>query len=134
MSFNPGKDWTKESDELYIHKSGTRIGKLAYQGTPGWYIMPVDLDSPVIPFPATDDGRDKAFETFAKGLPKKKVVKKKETKKGKPIKLGKRGADDEEVSEEPGEEPAAAAEPAEDADADADDEDEDEDDEEEAGD
>ncbi len=138
MSFNPGKDWSKESDDLFIHKTGTRIAKTSYQGTPGWYIMPVDLDSPVVPFPATEEGRDKAFETYAKGLPKKKKKKVEPKKGGKPIKLGKRGGDDDEVSEEPGEEPAVAvdpaAEPAEAVDADEDDEDEDEDDEKEPAD
>ena len=135
MSFNPGKDWSKESDELYIHKTGTRIAKTSYQGTPGWYIMPVDLDTPVVPFAATDDGRDKAFETFSKGLPKKKKKKVEPKKGGKPIKLGKRGGDEEEVSEEPGEEPAEPAEPAAEpveapeVDEDADDEDEEEEDE-----
>ncbi len=70
MGFNPGKRWEKESESLYIHESGARISKSAYRGQDGWWVFPVDLDAPPLQFPATEAGRDEAFATFEKGLPK----------------------------------------------------------------
>jgi len=106
VSFNPPKDWSKESADLYIHKSGVRITKMTYQGQEGWYIVPVDLDAPVVPFAATDEGREKAFAAVAGGLAKiNKAAKKAEQKKVKEIKLPKRG---EEEEGEPGEGDAEA--------------------------
>jgi hypothetical protein len=132
MSFNPGKEWSKESDELFIHKSGTRIAKTTYQGAQGWFLMPVDLDVPVMPFPATEAGREQAFEAFAKGALKKKPAKKveeKKGKKGKPIKL--KGTEDDENDPDAEPAPAKDDEAPPEADDDAEKDDEDEEDEEE---
>jgi hypothetical protein len=77
MAFATPKDWTKESDGLYIHENGTRISKGTYQHREGWFLMSTDLDVPVLEFPATDAGREQAFAAFEKGLlkaPKKKTA------------------------------------------------------------
>jgi hypothetical protein len=63
-----GKDWIRESDDLYLHESGARIVRTKYQGKEGWFLMPSDLTQTVQQFPATDDGRAQAFETFEKSL------------------------------------------------------------------
>jgi len=67
MGFATPRDWSKESDTLYIHDNGTRIAKTTYQHKDGWFLMPVDLDLPVLEFPATDAGREQAFEAYEKG-------------------------------------------------------------------
>jgi len=109
MSFSVPKGWERDSDKLYIHNSGVRIQLMTYRQKEGWYLVPVDLDQPVVEFEPTPEGRDKAFEAFAKGAVSTKAVKKKATapakpKKGKPIAVPK----EDEAAE--GEEPAAAAE------------------------
>lgn len=70
--FSPGKDWSKETEDLYIHKSGTRIAKTTYRGKLGWWLMPLDLDEPAVEFAPTDEGRAEAFEAHAKGPSKRK--------------------------------------------------------------
>lgn len=126
MGFDPGKGWDKESEELFIHDSGTRISKTTYRGKLGWWVLPVDLDAPPMEFAATDAGRAEAFAAFSKGIPKPKPKPKKAEAKV----AAKGGEDDEEEGahgrrggddEEPG-----PAEPAEEAAADDDEEDEEE--------
>ena len=84
MASGTPKGWDKDSDKLFIHESGVRIQRMAYKGKEGWFIVPVDLDQPVVEFEPTPEGRDKAFESFAKGAipakPKKKPVEKKPAK------------------------------------------------------
>jgi hypothetical protein len=63
------KGWEKDSDKLYIHESGVRVQRMVYKGKDGWYLVPLDLDLPCVEFEATNEGRDKAFEQFEKGLP-----------------------------------------------------------------
>ena len=71
------KGWEKDSDKLFIHETGIRIQRMTYKGKDGWFLVPVDLDAAVVEFEPTPEGRDKAFEAFAKGA---LVVKPKKTK------------------------------------------------------
>lgn len=75
MSSESASGWTKEADDLFIHTSGARIAKTTYQQKEGWFLMPADLDAPVLEFPPTEEGRAQAFETFAKGIPSRKKAK-----------------------------------------------------------
>lgn len=97
MSFTLPKDWEKESDDLYVHKTLVRIQRTTFRQQEGWFLIPVDIKEEVVPFESTDEGRDKAFEHFgqnmatgktrastagktkaAKKTPRKKATKKKE--------------------------------------------------------
>lgn len=60
--------WTRESDELFLHASGSRIVRTTYQGKAGWFLMPADLTRPVQQFPPTESGREKAFAAFERLL------------------------------------------------------------------
>jgi hypothetical protein len=77
MASGVPKGWEKDSDKLFIHETGIRIARMTYKGKDGWYLVPVDLDAAVLEFEPTPEGRDKAFEAFAKGA---LVVKPKKTK------------------------------------------------------
>ncbi len=77
MASGVPKGWDKESDKLFIHETGVRIARQTYKGKDGWYLIPVDLDAVVVEFEPTPEGRDKAFEAFAKGA---LVTKPKKTK------------------------------------------------------
>ena len=83
MSPSVPKGWDKESDTLFIHTTGVRIQRMAYKGKDGWYLVPIDLDQPVVEFEPTPEGRDKAFESFAKGALETKPRKTKAAAKGK---------------------------------------------------
>jgi hypothetical protein len=67
MASGVPKGWEKDSDKLFIHETGIRIARMTYKGKDGWYLVPVDLDAVVVEFEPTPEGRDKAFEAFAKG-------------------------------------------------------------------
>jgi hypothetical protein len=89
MASGVPKGWDKESEKLFIHETGVRIARQTYKGKDGWYLIPVDLDAVVVEFDPTPEGRDKAFEAFAKGAlvtkPKKtKTVTKKAAAKAPP--------------------------------------------------
>ena len=71
-----GKDWDRESADLFIHDSGARISKTTYRGKMAWWFFPASLDSPAVEYAPTDEGRDEAFATSAKGLPKTKPKRK----------------------------------------------------------
>src|SRR5882672_728577 len=75
MASGVPKGWDKESDKLFIHETGVRIGRQTYKGKDGWYLIPVDLGTPVLEFEPTPEGRDKAFEAFGKGVLVTKVKK-----------------------------------------------------------
>jgi len=77
MASGVPKGWEKDSDKLFIHETGIRIQRMTYKGKDGWFLVPVDLDAAVVEFEPTNEGRDKAFEAFAKGA---LVVKPKKTK------------------------------------------------------
>src|SRR5579859_2568116 len=77
MASGVPKGWEKDSDKLFIHETGVRIARQTYKGKDGWYLIPVDLDAAVLEFEPTPEGRDKAFEAFAKGV---LVTKPKKTK------------------------------------------------------
>ena len=77
MASGVPKGWEKDSDKLFIHETGIRIARMTYKGKDGWFLVPVDLDAVVLEFEPTPEGRDKAFEAFAKGA---LVVKPKKTK------------------------------------------------------
>jgi hypothetical protein len=67
MASGVPKGWEKDSDKLFIHDTGIRIQRMTYKGKDGWFLVPVDLDAAVVEFEPTPEGRDKAFEAFAKG-------------------------------------------------------------------
>src|ERR1041384_7139999 len=77
MASGVPKGWDKDSDKLFIHETGVRIQRMTYKGKDGWCLVPVDLDAAVVEFEPTPEGRDKAFESFAKGA---LVIKPKKTK------------------------------------------------------
>ena len=77
MASGVPKGWEKDSDKLFIHETGIRIARMTYKGKDGWFLVPVDLDAAVLEFEPTPEGRDKAFEAFAKGA---LVTKPKKTK------------------------------------------------------
>jgi len=77
MASGVPKGWEKDSDKLFIHETGIRIARMTYKGKDGWFLVPVDLDAVVLEFEPTPEGRDKAFEAFAKGA---LVIKPKKTK------------------------------------------------------
>jgi hypothetical protein len=81
MASGVPKGWDKDSDKLFIHETGVRIARQTYKGKDGWYLIPVDLDAAVLEFEPTPEGRDKAFEAFAKGVLVTKPKKAKATKK-----------------------------------------------------
>jgi hypothetical protein len=99
MSFTTPKGWEKDSDKLFIHSTGVRIQLMTYRQKEGWYLVPTDLDQPVVEFEPTPEGRTKAFDSFAAGAldtkPKRKKSEAAETKKKKkavaPAKAGEEG-------------------------------------------
>ena len=104
MSFSPPKGWERDSDKLYIHETGVRIQLMPYRQKDGWYIVPIDLDQPVVEFEPTPEGRTKAFEAFAAGLleakPKRKKVETPEAKKKKADKAAAKAKEEEEEEAE----------------------------------
>jgi hypothetical protein len=117
MASGVPKGWEKDSDKLFIHETGVRIARQTYKGKDGWYLIPVDLDAAVLEFEPTPEGRDKAFEAFAKGVlvTKPKKAKAAPTKKaaakaapkaeeGEEVKAEKEGEDDDEDEDDEKEE------------------------------
>lgn len=96
------KGWDKESADLYIHETGARISRTAYRGKMAWWFFPVSLDVPAVEHAATDEGREQAFATSEKELPKFRAKPKK-----KAIVAKKKKAADEDGERGPG---GAAAE------------------------
>lgn len=78
---NLAKGWERESADLFIHESGARIQKSSYRGKMAWWFFPVSLDLPAVEHAPTDEGRDEAFATSAKQLPKMKTRAKAKAKK-----------------------------------------------------
>ena len=70
------KDWDRESADLFIHSSGARIARTTYRGKMAWWFFPASLDVPAVEYAATDAGRDEAFATSAKELPKSRTKRK----------------------------------------------------------
>ena len=97
MASGVPKGWEKDSDKLFIHETGIRIARMTYKGKDGWFLVPVDLDAAVLEFEPTPEGRDKAFEAFAKGA---LVVKPKKTKATTTKKAAAKAAPKEEEGEE----------------------------------
>jgi hypothetical protein len=96
MASGVPKGWEKDSDKLFIHETGIRIARMTYKGKDGWYLVPVDLDAAVLEFEPTPEGRDKAFEAFAKGA---LVTKPKKTKATSTKKAAKPAPKEEEAEE-----------------------------------
>lgn len=71
------KGWDKESADLFIHETGARISRTAYRGKMAWWFFPVSLDVPAVEHAATDEGREQAFATSEKELPKYRAKPKK---------------------------------------------------------
>ena len=115
MASGVPKGWDKDSDKLFIHETGIRIARMTYKGKDGWYLVPVDLDAVVVEFEPTPEGRDQAFEAFAKGalVIKPKKTKAPSTKKA-PAKPAPKGEDeekdDDDDDDDDGEKPEAADE------------------------
>lgn len=120
MASGVPKGWEKDSDKLFIHETGVRIARQTYKGKDGWYLIPVDLDAAVVEFDPTPEGRDKAFEAFAKGA---LVTKPKKTKAASTKKTAKAAAKTED-----GEDAKDGKDKDKDKDKDEDDDDEDDDD------
>ena len=101
MASSVPKGWEKDSDKLFIHETGIRIARMMYKGKDGWFLVPVDLDAIVLEFEPTPEGRDKAFEAFAKGalVTKPKKAKPASTKKA-AAKAPPKGEDAEEGKDE----------------------------------
>ena len=97
MASGVPKGWEKDSDKLFIHETGIRIARMTYKGKEGWFLVPVDLDAAVLEFEPTPEGRDKAFEAFAKGA---LATKPKKTKAATTKKAAAKPAPKEEESEE----------------------------------
>ncbi|HKS15963.1 MAG TPA: hypothetical protein VJU16_01550 [Planctomycetota bacterium] len=70
------KDWDRESADLFIHSSGARIARTTYRGKMAWWFFPASLDVPAVEYAATDAGRDEAFATSGKELPKARIKRK----------------------------------------------------------
>ena len=70
------KDWDRESADLFIHTSGARITRASYRGKLAWWYFPASLDAPAVEHASTDEGREEAFATSAKELPKSKPKRK----------------------------------------------------------
>lgn len=100
MSPSIPKGWDKESDTLFIHSTGVRIQRMAYKGKDGWYLVPIDLDQPVVEFEPTPEGREKAFESFAKGSLETKPRKAKTAAKGKAVPPAAEEAEEEDDKED----------------------------------
>jgi hypothetical protein len=96
------KGWEKDSDKLFIHETGIRIARMTYKGKEGWFLVPVDLDAAVLEFEPTPEGRDKAFEAFAKGalVTKPKKTKSTSTKKAAAAKAAPKEEESEEKEKE----------------------------------
>jgi hypothetical protein len=129
MSSATPKGWEKDSDKLFIHNSGVRIQLMTYRQKEGWYLVPTDLDQPVVEFEPTPEGRQKAFEAFAAGVldskPKRKKSEASEAaakKKKKPVVK----SEEESEEEEGGEKESKEKEAEKDADDDDDEEEEEE--------
>jgi hypothetical protein len=97
MASGVPKGWEKDSDKLFIHETGIRIARMTYKGKEGWFLVPVDLDAAVLEFEPTPEGRDKAFEAFAKGA---LATKPKKTKAATTKKAAAKPAPKEEETEE----------------------------------
>ena len=108
MGFTLPKGWDKDSDKLFIHTTGVRIQRMSYRQKEGWYLVPVDLDQPVVEFDPTPEGRDKAFEAYAKGalgpVKTKKTTKTKTKTKAKASEPEKDDDEKEKEKEKEGEE------------------------------
>ena len=64
------KGWDRESADLFIHETGARISRTSYRGKLAWWFFPVSLDVPAVEHAPTDEGREQAFATSEKELPK----------------------------------------------------------------
>jgi hypothetical protein len=103
------KGWEKDSDKLFVHETGVRIQRMVYRGKDGWYLVPLDLDATCIEFEPTNEGRDKAFEAFAKGTGQEKPKKAKPASK-KAAAAAPPAEDEEKEDSEDGEETEEGAE------------------------
>ena len=66
------KGWSRESEDLFLHDTGARISRSAYRGKMAWWYFPVSLDVPAVEHAPTDEGRDLAFATSERDLPRAK--------------------------------------------------------------
>ncbi len=68
MEYAAPEGWKRDSDTAYIHASGVCIRLMTYRSREGWVLLPVDLDQAGVRFEPTSEGRDQAFEAFARGV------------------------------------------------------------------
>ena len=64
------KGWDRESADLFIHETGARISKSSYRGKLAWWFIPASLDVQAVEHAPTDEGREEAFATSERELPK----------------------------------------------------------------
>ena len=57
--------WVRESEYLFVHRSGARIERRGYPSTPGWYLVPQAGQEHHHRFEPTPQGCDDAFIAFA---------------------------------------------------------------------
>lgn len=57
--------WTKVSEHLYEHVSGTRIERRGYPEQHGWYLISPVPQEPIQRFKPNPEGCDAAFVAFA---------------------------------------------------------------------
>lgn len=100
MSFTAPKGWEKDSEKLYIHRTGARIQLMTYREKEGWYLVPAELDQPLMGFLPTSEGRDKAFEAFAKPSPTRAARARKPAPTDEPPEAAKNEDADDEDDEE----------------------------------
>lgn len=67
MSFTVPPGWNQDSEKLYVHASHVRIQRMTYLSHEGWVLIPLGADDPVLQFPPTSEGRDRAFAAFVTG-------------------------------------------------------------------
>jgi hypothetical protein len=59
--------WERDSETLYLHPSGVRIERRLYRQKEGWFLIPADLDRPVMEFAPDEAGLAQAFAAFSGG-------------------------------------------------------------------
>ncbi len=62
------RPWTRQSEYIFVHRTGARIERRGYPVTPGWYLVP-DKNSPDAQrYDPTPQGCDEAFIAFSARL------------------------------------------------------------------
>jgi hypothetical protein len=100
LSFKPPKGWERDSDTLFIHTSLVRIERRTYRQKDGWFLIPTETEEEVVGFEPTAEGRDKAFEHFAKEMGSRKAKPAAKPRKRKTVRKAKKAEPPEEKESE----------------------------------